>query len=93
MMFGVIFRVIGSNFEENRFLADFGQKAWTNPWDFGQNFKFAKTFYIDKGRRETMFGLIFRVIGSNFEENSFLADFGQKAWTNPLGFCLKFQIC
>ena len=31
MMFGVIFRVIGSNFEENRFLADFGKKAWTNP--------------------------------------------------------------
>ena len=93
MMFGVIFRVIGSNFEENRFLADFGQKAWSWSWDFGQNFKFAKTFYIGKGRREMMFGVIFRVIGSNFEENRLLADFGQKAWTNPLGFWSKFQIC
>ena len=34
MMFGVIFRVIGSNIEENRFLADFGKKAWTNPLGF-----------------------------------------------------------
>ena len=40
-----------------------------------------------------MFGVIFRVIGSNFEENRFLADFGQKAWTNPLGFWSKLQIC
>ena len=40
-----------------------------------------------------MFGVIFGVIGSNFEENRFLADFGQKAWTNPLGFWSKFQIC
>ena len=36
MMFGVFLRVIGSNLEENWFLADFGQKSLT-PWDFGQN--------------------------------------------------------
>ena len=46
MMFGVVFRVIGRNLEENWFLADFFKKSWTNPWDFGQNFKFAKTFCI-----------------------------------------------
>ena len=40
-----------------------------------------------------MFGVIFRVIGSNLEENWFFADFGQKAWTNPLGVWSKFQIC
>ena len=40
-----------------------------------------------------MFGVILTVIRSNFEENRFLADFGQKAWTNPLGFMSKFQIC
>ena len=40
-----------------------------------------------------MFGVIFRVIGSNLEENWFLAGFGQKARTNPLGLWSKFQIC
>ena len=79
MIFGVIFRVIGTNFEGNRFLTILAKKRGLTPWDFGQNFKFAKTFYIGKGRREMMFGVILRVIGSNFEENRFLADFGQKA--------------
>ena len=40
-----------------------------------------------------MFGVVFRVIGSKVEEILFLAVFGQKAWTNPLGFWSKFQIC
>ena len=40
-----------------------------------------------------MFGVVFRVIGSKVEEKFFLAVFGQKAWTNPLGFGSKFQIC
>ena len=39
-----------------------------------------------------MFGVVLRVIGSNLEEKWFLAVFGQKAWTNPLGFLSKFQI-
>ena len=34
MMFGVVFRVIGSKLEENWFLGVFGQKAWTNPSGF-----------------------------------------------------------
>ena len=38
-----------------------------------------------------MFRVIFRVIASNFEENRFLADFCEKAWTNPLGFWSKFS--
>ena len=38
-----------------------------------------------------MFGVIFRVIGSNLEENWFLADFGQKAWTKPLGTLVKIS--
>ena len=79
MMFGVIFRVIGSNFEENRFLADFGQKAWTNPWHCCQNFNFAKTFYIGKGRGEMIFGVYFRVIRSNFEKNRFFSRFWPKS--------------
>ena len=40
-----------------------------------------------------MFGVVFRVIGSNVEEISVLVVFGKKAWTNPLGFLSKFQIC
>ena len=42
-----------------------------------------------------MFGVVLRVIGSNFgrKVERFLAVFGQKAWTNPLGFWSKFQIC
>ena len=40
-----------------------------------------------------MFGVVFRLIGSNLEVNMLLADFGQKAGTNPFGFCSKFQIC
>ena len=40
-----------------------------------------------------MFGVVFRVIGSKVEENWVLAVFGQKAWTNPLGFWSKFKIC
>ena len=55
------------------------KKRKLTPWDFGQNLKFAKTLYIGKVRQEMMFGGIFRVIGSNFEENRFLGDFGQKA--------------
>ena len=39
-----------------------------------------------------MFGVVLRVIGSNLEENCFLVDFCQKAWTNLLGFWSKFQI-
>ena len=92
MIFGVVFRVIGSNLEENLFLADFGQKAWTNPLGFWQNFKVVKNFCIGKRRREMMFRVQnFRVIGSSLEENSFLVDFGQKAWTTPLGLWSKFK--
>ena len=40
-----------------------------------------------------MFGVVFGVIGSKIKENLFLAVFGQKPWTNPLGFWSKFQIC
>ena len=38
-----------------------------------------------------IFGMVFRVIGSNLEENWFLVDFGQKTRTNPLGFCSKIS--
>ena len=79
MMFGDVFRVIGSNLEENWFLADFGQKAWTNPWDFGQNFNFAKTFCIGKRRREMMFGVILRVIGSNLGRKLVFSQFWPKS--------------
>ena len=85
--------MIGSNLEENWFLAVFAKKRGLTPWDFGQNFKFAQTFCIGKRSREMMFGVVFRVIGSKVEEIWFLAVFGQKAWTNPLGFWSKFQIC
>ena len=40
-----------------------------------------------------IFGVVFRVIGSKVEQSWFLAVFGQKAWTNPLGIWSKFQIC
>ena len=36
-----------------------------------------------------MFGVVFRVIGRNLEENWFFADFGQKPWTSPLGTLVK----
>ena len=39
-----------------------------------------------------MFGVVLKVIWSNLEEKWLLAVFGQKAWTNPLGFFWKFQI-
>ena len=40
-----------------------------------------------------MFGMVLRVIRSTVEATWFLAIFDQKAWTNPLGFGSKFQIC
>ena len=40
-----------------------------------------------------MFGVVFRVIGSYVEEISVLVIFVKKAWTIPLGFWSKFQIC
>ena len=58
MMFGVLFRVIGSNVEEISVLVIFGKKRRLTPWDFGQNFKFAKTFCIGKRSREMMFGVV-----------------------------------
>ena len=79
--------------EENCLLAFLAKKHGLTPWDFGQNFKFAKTFCIVKSSREMMFGVVFRVIGSKMEGNCFLALFCQKPWTNPLGFWSKFQIC
>ena len=36
-----------------------------------------------------MFGLVLRVIGSKVEEKLKSAVFGQKPWTNPLGFGYK----
>ena len=60
MIFGVVLRVIGSIFEENSSLPDFAKKRGLTPWDFGQNFKFAKTLCIGKRRREMMFGFIFQ---------------------------------
>ena len=40
-----------------------------------------------------MFVVVFRVIGTKVEENWLFPVFGQKAWTNPLGFLSKFLIC
>ena len=92
-MFGVVLKVIWSNLEESWFLTVFGQQGWTNPWDFGQNFKVAQTFCIGKTSREIMFGVVLKVIWSNLEESWFLTVFGQQGWTNPLGFWSKFKIC
>ena len=39
MMFGVVFRVIGSKVEGNWFLAVFGQKGRTNTLGFGSKFQ------------------------------------------------------
>ena len=39
MMFGVVFRVIGSKEEENWVLAVFGQKAFTTPLGFWSKFR------------------------------------------------------
>ena len=39
-----------------------------------------------------MFGVVLRVIGSKLEAKWKLPVFGQKPWTNPLGFWSKFQI-
>ena len=38
-----------------------------------------------------IFGVVLRVIGSKVEGKCFLAVFGQKPWTNPLGFWSKFK--
>ena len=40
-----------------------------------------------------MFGVVLRVIPSKVEAKFKLAVFGQKPWTNPLGFGSKIQIC
>ena len=92
-MFAVVFRVIGSKLSEKWFLAVLAKKHGLTPWEFRQNFKFAKTFCIAKIGRVMMFAVVFRVIGSKLSEKWFLAVFGQKAWTNPLGISSKFQIC
>ena len=46
MMFGVIFRVIGSKVEPKNFLAILAKNHGLTPWDLVQNFKFSKTFSI-----------------------------------------------
>ena len=56
MMFGVVFRVIGSNVEEISVLVIFDRGL--SRWDFGQNFKFAKTFCIGKRSREMISGVV-----------------------------------
>ena len=62
MMFGVVFGVIGSKIKRKICFQPFLAKnhGLTFSWDFGQNFKFAKTFCIGKRRREMMFGGCFR---------------------------------
>ena len=80
-----------ANWRKIGFWAFLAKKHGLTPWDFGQKFKFAKTFCIVKKSREMMFGVVFRVIGSKLEENWFLGVFGQKAWTNPLGFWSKIS--
>ena len=79
MMFGVVFRVIGNKLKENWFLAVFGQKAWTNPWDFGQNFKLAQTFCIGKTSREMMFGVVFRSDWKEIERKLVFSRFWPKS--------------
>ena len=59
-MFGVVFRVIEANWRKIGFWAFLAKKHGLTPWDFGQNFKFAKTFCIGKRSREMMFGVFFR---------------------------------
>ena len=93
MMFGVFSESLEAIWKKIGFQPILAKKHGLTPWDFGQNFKFAKTFCIGKRQARNDVWSVFRVIGSNLEENWFLADFGQKAWTNPLGFWSKFQIC
>ena len=59
------------------------KKRGLTPWDFGQNFKFAKTFYIGKVRQEMMFGVIFRVIGSNLKKIGFEPILAKKRGLTP----------
>ena len=61
------------------------------PLDFGQNFKFAKTFCIGKISREMMFGVVLRVIGSKSDAKWFKTVFGQKPWTPPLWILVKIS--
>ena len=79
MMFGVVFRVIGSKVEESWFLAVFGQKHGLTPWEFGQNFKFAQTFCIGKKEPRNDVWSCFQVIGSKVEESWFLSRFWPKS--------------
>ena len=39
-----------------------------------------------------MFGIVLRVIGTKVKAKWCLPVFGQKPWTNPLGFGSKFQM-
>ena len=55
------------------------KKHGLTPWDFGENFKFAKTFCIGKRSREMMFGVVFRVIESKLEKNYFFRHFWPKS--------------
>ena len=79
MMFGVVFRVIGTKLEakvgSQPFLA---KNHELTPWDLGQNFKLAKTFSLGKRSREIMFGVVFRVNVTKLEAKLVFAVFGQK---------------
>ena len=63
-IFGVVFRVVGSKVEEKNsfdvFSSFWPKTHGLTPLDFGQNLKFAKTFFIGKKSRETMFGVVFQ---------------------------------
>ena len=87
MMFGMVLRVMEKIWKKVGFSRFLAKKHGLTPWDFGQNFKFAQTFCIGKRSREMMFGF------KSLEKIWKKVGLAQKAWTNPLGFWSKFQIC
>ena len=80
-----------ANSKKIGFKPNLAQKRGLTPWDFGQNFKFAQTFFIGKKRLEMMFGVVFRVIGSKFDKIGFLPFLAKKHGLTPWDFGQNFK--
>ena len=91
MMFGVFSESLEAIWKKIGFQPILAKKHGLTPWDFGQNFKFAKTFCIGKRRREMMFGVFSESLEAIWKKIGFQPILAKKHGLTPWDFGQNFK--